>query len=67
MSASPNPEQLAAVRRFRDRVGPTWKAKLRELWMRDPGSKYQDGAVLRQVRNQLGPTWLRNFTFKENP
>lgn len=61
MSAPLTPEQLAAVRRFRDRSGRTWKSKLRDLWMREPGSKYQDGAVLRQVRNQLGPVWLDNF------
>jgi hypothetical protein len=57
----PTPEQLAALQRFQERHGATWKAKLRELWMCEPGSKYQDGAVLRQVRNQLGPKWLTTF------
>lgn len=57
----PTPEQHEALRRFAERHGRTWKAKLVSAWLSGKDDRMQDGALLRQVRNQLGARWLRGF------
>jgi hypothetical protein len=52
----PVPEAvIAALRAFRDKHGPRWKAKLCELWMQGEDA---DDTLLRQARNMIGPRRL---------
>lgn len=54
-------EHQAALRRYRDLYGRTWKSRLRQFW--ESGDKHQPGtdtdtALLQQVRNAIGPRRL---------
>jgi hypothetical protein len=55
----PTPEQLAALDRYREGRGPTWKSKLRRHWLED--SRIADASLLRQLRNNFGPNWLNAY------
>lgn len=52
------PDQEAAIRRFRERHGKSWKLELSVAWTTGRDASMVDGALLRQVRNELGPRWL---------
>lgn len=54
----PNPEQIQALRDFRDRHGRFWKRELQELWITGADANQPNGGLLRQVRNNFGPLWL---------
>jgi hypothetical protein len=63
---TPTREQVAALRRFADREGRQWKAKLRQAWRsgRYPWHvRYSpnDEAYLQQIRNIFGQDWLKNL------
>lgn len=62
---TPTPEQLAAVRQFRDKYGRGWREGLLNAWMNGRDASEPDGHLLRQVRNQFGPTWLGRVQNKE--
>jgi hypothetical protein len=66
---TPSPEQLAAIRRFAERHGRTWKSALNAAWMRVAydftARESGDDALLQQVRNNFGPSWLHTFQLKE--
>ena len=59
--ARPDPEQLAALERFAEHHGRSWKSKLSSAWASGEDASMADGPLLRQVRNQLGPNWLQTF------
>lgn len=59
-------EQLTALRRFSEKHGYQWKAKLKSLWASGKDDTQPDGALLRQIRNDLGPKWLSRFSLS-NP
>lgn len=50
--------QQAALQRFADQYGRTWKSALLRLWSRGGDERHPDGPLLRQVRNDLGRDWL---------
>lgn len=54
----PTQEQLAALQRFADENGRTWKAELSSAWASGKDENLPDGAHLRAIRNQFGPQWL---------
>jgi len=56
--AIPTQEQLAALQRFANENGRTWKAELSSAWASGKDEKLPDAAHLRAIRNQLGPQWL---------
>lgn len=59
------PEQVAALRRFRDYHGREWKSLLNLLWSGgSPTHRSGDAALLRQVRNSHGPRWLKDLPSK---
>ncbi len=62
-----NPDQHAALQRFADQHGRTWKSALLRLWSRGGDEKHADGALLRQVRNNLGRDWLYQNARKASP
>lgn len=55
----PTTEQTAALQRFAQNHGRTWKSKLTDAWISGRDDRLPDGSLLRQVRNELGPQWLR--------
>ena len=55
----PTNEQTAALQRFAQTHGRTWKSKLADAWISGRDDRLPDGSLLRQVRNELGPQWLR--------
>lgn len=61
LTAVPEPEQMAAIVRFAQRHGRSWKSALRDAWASGKDDSMPDGPLLRQVRNQLGPNWLQTF------
>lgn len=54
----PTPEQIAALRAYRDRHGKRWKSRLLAEWLSATG---EEGPDLRQVRNTFGPSWLLDY------
>jgi hypothetical protein len=54
----PNQEQLAALQRFANANGRTWKSALSLAWQTCADERETDGCYLRQVRNQFGGKWL---------
>lgn len=60
----PNPAQLAALQRYANGHGRTWKSQLSQAWSLGRDECEPDGALLRQVRNVFGPGWLLS---KANP
>ena len=55
----PSPEQMAAIQRFKDMHGATWKEDLMDCWLKAAYPRnYSDTHWLQQVRNQFGPEWL---------
>lgn len=50
------PDELAAITAFAKEHGRTWKADLRDLWMRAAAP-----ATLHRLRNTHGPSWLESF------
>lgn len=52
------PEPRAALLRFRDANGRTWKYKLMVHWMNGTDEKLEDAGFMRQIRNTHGPVWL---------
>ena len=54
----PAPEQIDALRAYRDRHGRRWKSRLLAEWLSSTGG---EGPELRQVRNTFGPSWLLNY------
>ena len=54
------PQQLDALRRFRDKHGRTWKAKLKNMWEFGHDTRQPDGGLLRQIRNEVGPVALKD-------
>jgi hypothetical protein len=53
-----SPELLDRLRRFAEGNGRTWRAKLREVWLRGDEARYPDSHLLRQLRNAVGPSGL---------
>ena len=51
----PTPEQVEALRAYRDRHGRRWKSRLLAEWHSSTGG---EGPELRQVRSTFGPSWL---------
>lgn len=62
-----NQDQHAALQRFADQHGRTWKRALLELWSAGRDEKHPDGSLLRQVRNTLGRDWLYSSLNKIAP
>ncbi len=58
MNAQPTPEQLAALERWRQANGRTWKAKLNDAWMVAGQRVAGYEPALQQLRNNFGPEWL---------
>jgi len=59
----PTPDQHAALCRFAEDYGRTWKQALRTCWEVGSypdwtGDRQNDAAYLQQIRNQFGPDWL---------
>lgn len=54
-----NPDQRAALIRFRKAGGHTWRHKLHTVWLTDP--RHTDAPLLRQIRNEFGPDWLADL------
>lgn len=61
MSAPLTPDELAAVVEFANTHGRTWKADLRDLWMRAAAP-----ATLHRLRNTHGPSWLASFKLSKS-
>src|SRR5260370_290158 len=57
-SRQPSKEQMAAVRRWKERHGRYWKNALADAWIvaGEGVSGYEP--ALQQLRNHCGPTWL---------
>ena len=54
-------EHLAALCRYRDFYGRTWKSRLRQFWEggdKQPPCNETDTALLQQIRNAIGPRRL---------
>lgn len=51
-----SPEQVADLQAYAAKHGRTWKAKLRDEWMRASASP-----TLHHLRNTHGPSWLDSF------
>jgi len=60
----PTQAQLAALQRFADAKGRSWKSILRGYWFTGQDEQEEDSALLRQVRNEFGLNWLHG---KKNP
>ena len=54
----PSEVQLAALQRYADANGRSWKGRLSQAWSTGADERGPDAAYLRQVRNQHGPEWL---------
>ena len=52
------PEQIAALRAYRDRHGKRWNSRLLAEWLSATG---EEGPELRHVRNTFGPSWLLDY------
>lgn len=57
----PAAEQLAALRRWKERYGKGWRGRLLRAWETDqyPGEAVTDIATLRVLAQDYGPDWLR--------
>lgn len=62
--AGPNQAQLAALQRYANGRGRSWKRELSLAWSTGADAREEDGHLLRQVRNQHGPGWLHS---RNNP
>lgn len=56
MSAPLTSDELDAIAQFANEHGRTWKAELRDLWMRAAAPP-----TLHRLRNTHGPSWLVAF------
>lgn len=54
----PTPEQIEALRAYRDRHGRRWKSRLLAEWLSSTGDEVPE---LRQVRNTFGSSWLLSY------
>jgi len=54
----PPPEQIDALRAYRDLHGRRWKGRLLAEWLSSTGD---EGPELRRVRNTFGPSWLLSY------
>lgn len=54
----PDQAQLAALQRFANAKGRTWKSALSMAWQTGADEREPDGRYLRQVRNRFGGKWL---------
>ena len=61
MSKPLTDDEMAAITEFAQVHGRTWKAKLRDLWMRAAAP-----ATLHRLRNTHGPAWLATFKLPES-
>src|SRR6516225_8071243 len=62
----PTPEQIVALRQWREQHGRTWKISLREAWITgDYGCFKGESVYLQQVRNTFGSRWLARFYLHE--
>jgi hypothetical protein len=56
----PDQSQLAALQRYANAKGRTWKSALSMAWQTGADEREPDGCYLRQVRNRFGAKWLHS-------
>lgn len=65
MTTTLSSEQKAALRRFRETHGRTWKDTLRSMWSSGKDVTQPEGGLLRQIRNNYGPSRLEKLKEKD--
>ncbi len=60
-----NDHQYTALKKASDFFGQSWKAKLKDCWMKSeyPTTLKPYKSELQQIRNKFGSTWLNAFQF----
>ena len=61
-------EHLAALCRYRDFYGRTWKSRLRQFWEggdKHPPNDEADTELLQQIRNAIGPRRLAKLKLRK--